>query len=112
VVPEEELNAAPPQQRIRTIDQLVAEMRRIATHGYAKVDEEFEEGLVGVSAPVRDFRGQIVAAINVSAPKGRFGHKLDAGGATTAAVAQQLSRELGHNPRETRPRGPHRGRTE
>lgn len=110
--PEEELATAPPQQRIRTIDHLVAELSWIRAHGYAKVDEEFEEGLVGVSAPVRDFRGQIVAAINVSAPKGRFGHKLDVGGAATAAVAQQLSRELGHDPRDTRGRGPHRGRAE
>jgi DNA-binding IclR family transcriptional regulator len=103
--PEEELRAAPPQQRIRTVDQLVAELAWITAHGYAKVDEEFEEGLVGVSAPVRDFRGQIVAAVNVSAPKGRFGHKLDAGGAATAAVAQQLSRELGHRPPGVSPQG-------
>jgi DNA-binding IclR family transcriptional regulator len=100
--PEEELRAAPPPQRIRSLDQLLAEVAWIRAHGYAKVDEEFEEGVVGVSAPVRDFRGKIVAAINVSAPKGRFGHRLDAAGAATAAMAQRLSTELGHRGRDGR----------
>jgi IclR family transcriptional regulator, KDG regulon repressor len=63
--------------------------------GYATVDEEFEPGLVGASAPVRDFTGRIVAAINVSAPKVRVGRDLTAIGVATKLAAQQLSTQLG-----------------
>ncbi|TFC01602.1 IclR family transcriptional regulator [Cryobacterium adonitolivorans] len=74
---------------------LKSEMRRIRQRGYAVVDEEFETGVVGVSAPVYDFRQTIVAAINVSAPKPRMGAHLDEAGALTARVAAELSAQLG-----------------
>jgi IclR family transcriptional regulator, KDG regulon repressor len=62
--------------------------------GYAVVDGEFEPGLVGAAAPVRDFRDRIVAAINVSGPKFRLGDRLDAAGTEVRQAAQELSREL------------------
>ncbi|GAB3404384.1 IclR family transcriptional regulator [Schumannella luteola] len=74
---------------------LLAEIGRVRQTGYAKVDEEFEVGVVGVSAPVRDFRGTIVAALNISAPKSRLGRHLDEAGRLTAKVADELSRALG-----------------
>jgi IclR family transcriptional regulator, KDG regulon repressor len=64
------------------------------------VDEEFEAGLVGVAAPVRDFRGRIVAALNVSAPRFRLGRRLDAAGREVRAAADALSERLGWNARE------------
>lgn len=81
------------------IDHLLREVAAIRKRGFAAVDEEFEDGVVGVSAPVRDFRGMVVAAINVSAPKGRLGGHLDEAGRRTLAVARELSAELGHQPR-------------
>ena len=74
---------------------LKREVARIRTSGYATVDEEFEKGVVGVSAPVFDFRGSIIAAINVSAPKTRLGSHLNEAGALAARVAAELSVELG-----------------
>lgn len=65
-------------------------------HGYAIADEEFEPGLVAVAAPVRDFRGAIVAALNVSAPKFRFEGRVDEAGTTVKAVADDVSAELGY----------------
>ncbi|MGN6333815.1 MAG: IclR family transcriptional regulator [Motilibacteraceae bacterium] len=107
--PEELLAEASARQRIRTHADLAREVAWIRRHGYAKVDEEFEEGLVGVSAPVRDFRGQLVAAINVSAPRGRLGDRLDAAGRLTAAAAVELSVELGWpRPQAPAPRGSQR----
>ncbi len=70
--------------------------------GYAMVDEEFEPGLVAVAAPVRDFRGRIVAALNVSAPKFRLGHRLEAAGREVKAAADDLSRLLGRGADEWR----------
>ena len=63
--------------------------------GYALVDEEFEPGLVAAAAPVRDFSGSIVAALNVSAPKFRFARRLRASGETVKGAADELSRRLG-----------------
>ncbi|HEY0572825.1 MAG TPA: IclR family transcriptional regulator [Pseudonocardia sp.] len=80
---------------IRTEEDLYRELARVRRHGYAMVDEEFEEGVVGVSAPVYDFRRQLAAAINVSAPKGRLGHRLREAGELTRAAAGELSEALG-----------------
>jgi len=71
---------------------------RIATarkRGFALVDEEFEVGLVAAAAPVRDFGGRIVAALNVSAPKFRFAKALQPAGGQVKAAADNLSRSLG-----------------
>jgi len=65
--------------------------------GYAAVDGEFEPGLVGAAAPVRDFRGRIVAALNVSGPKFRLGETLDAAGVEVRRAASELSEQLGQS---------------
>lgn len=85
----------PPGELLVTdFESLVAEIRRIRERGFAMVDEEFETGVVGVSAPVRGADGQIVAAINISAPKGRLGDRLEAAGMLTARVAEEMSTQL------------------
>jgi IclR family transcriptional regulator, KDG regulon repressor len=63
--------------------------------GFAIIDEEFELGLVAASAPVRSFRGEVVAALNVSGPKFRLGSRLPFAGQAIKAAADQLSSELG-----------------
>ncbi|MEV6841535.1 IclR family transcriptional regulator C-terminal domain-containing protein, partial [Streptomyces sp. NPDC051133] len=91
------MQEAPATQRLRTVDALVNELRLIRTMGYAKIDGELEEGLVGVSAPVRDFRGRLIAAVNVGAPRNRLQNQLDAAGRLTLRCATQLSRTLGYS---------------
>lgn len=66
--------------------------------GVAVSDEEFEVGLVAVAAPVRNARGAIVAALNVSAPKFRLGAGLEPAARHVLAAATSLSAELGHRP--------------
>jgi len=78
----------------RDVDDLLARLHRARRSGYAIADEEFETGLVAVAAPVRDFRGHVVAALNISAPKFRLGHNLDSAGLHVKAAAAQLSRAL------------------
>ncbi|WP_020498594.1 IclR family transcriptional regulator [Sciscionella marina] len=75
-------------------DTVLARLAKARDRGYALVDEEFEEGLVATAAPVRDFRGRIVAALNVSAPKFRIGRELDTIGRMVRAAAEQLSVSL------------------
>ena len=79
----------------RSARQLHERIVAARARGFALVDEEFEAGLVGVAAPVRDFRGRIVAALNVSAPKFRFAQKLPRAGKRVKAAADELSASLG-----------------
>jgi DNA-binding IclR family transcriptional regulator len=63
--------------------------------GYAAVREESEAGLVAAAAPVRDHRGRIIAAVNISAPAFRFEPRLTAAGERLLAVAEELSLSVG-----------------
>ena len=73
-LPPERLDAyleqtALPAYTVRTITSPAAlriEVERVRARGWAMVDQEFEEGLRSMAAPVRDAAGQVVAAINLS----------------------------------------------
>ncbi|WP_343924886.1 IclR family transcriptional regulator [Rhodoglobus aureus] len=80
--------------KVTDAESLIREIELIRSRGYATVDEEFEIGVVGVSAPVYDFRGNLVAALNVSAPKARLGGHLDEAGTFVARVAREFSAAL------------------
>ncbi|GAA4578245.1 IclR family transcriptional regulator C-terminal domain-containing protein [Planotetraspora phitsanulokensis] len=45
---------------------LRAELDRVKAQGWAMVDQELEEGLRSIAAPIRDRGGRVVAAVNVS----------------------------------------------
>ena len=79
----------------RTLEELFERIRSARARGFAIVDEEFEPGLVAAGAPIRDFRGRIVAAVNVSGPKFRFGAQLEAAGESVKAAADELSQRVG-----------------
>jgi IclR family KDG regulon transcriptional repressor len=80
----------------RTIAEFYARIEAARARGYALVDEEFEPGLVAAAAPVRDFRGHVVAALNASGPKFRLGPHLDETGRAVAAAAGRISEALGY----------------
>ena len=50
---------------------LRAELSTIREQGWALVDQELEEGLRSVAAPIRDADGRAIAAVNVSTHAGR-----------------------------------------
>jgi IclR family transcriptional regulator, KDG regulon repressor len=85
----------------RNARQLYERIAAARACGFALVDEEFEAGLVAVAAPVRDFGGRVVAALNVSAPKFRFATKLLRAGEQVKAAAEELSAALGWDARAT-----------
>lgn len=86
---------APDRLLVRDLDTLHVELARIRQCGYAISDAELEDGVVAASAPVREASGRILAALNVSAPKSRLGHRLDELGRFVAHCARTLSGELG-----------------
>ncbi|HEY7226279.1 MAG TPA: IclR family transcriptional regulator C-terminal domain-containing protein [Micromonosporaceae bacterium] len=51
--------------------RLRSELRRIRRDGYALVDQELEQGLRSVAAPIRDGQRRVVAAVNLSAHASR-----------------------------------------
>lgn len=79
------------------VDELARRIAAARRRGFAVADEEFEPGLVAAGAPVRDFRGAIVAAINVSGPKFRLADGLEAAGQAVKAAADRVSALLGRS---------------
>lgn len=53
-------------------DELRAIIDAAGRQGYAIVDQELEEGLRAIAAPIRDSSGAVTAAINVSAHASRY----------------------------------------
>ena len=78
-------------------ERLRGEVKLAREQGYAVDNEEFHEGSLCLAAPVRDYRGEIIAAASLSIAK-----TLAAGGQLSRFVdvirdaANQISRELGH----------------
>jgi IclR family pca regulon transcriptional regulator len=56
---------------ITSATALRRELRKIRAQGWALVDQELEEGLRSIAAPIRDADGQVIAAVNVSTHAGR-----------------------------------------
>lgn len=75
-------------------DDFLARLHEARGLGYALVEEEFEAGLVAAAAPVRDFRGRVIAALNVSGPQYRMGPELDRAGRVTLNAARRISRAM------------------
>jgi DNA-binding IclR family transcriptional regulator len=73
-------------------DRVLAEVRR---RGWAQSVAEREPGVASVSAPVRDGRGVVVAAISVSGPVDRMGRQPGARwAADLLAASEELTRRL------------------
>lgn len=53
-------------------EKLAAEIAAIRLRGHAVVDQEFELGLRTISVPLKNYRGEVLAAINVSAQASRM----------------------------------------
>ncbi len=80
------------------VADLLDRLRLAREQGYAVIDEEHEIGLVAAAAPVRDFRGRTIAALNISAPKFRLGRHLREVGEQVMAAANHLSEQLNSRP--------------
>ncbi|OBK74121.1 IclR family transcriptional regulator [Mycobacterium sp. 1274761.0] len=73
-------------------DRTLAEVRK---RGWAQSVAEREPGVASVSAPVRDGRGQVIAAVSVSGPIDRIGRRPGARwAADLVAAADALTRRL------------------
>jgi DNA-binding IclR family transcriptional regulator len=78
--------------------QLKAELKLIRRRGYAMDDEEIEEGLRCIGAPVMDYSGRIIAAMGIAGPVFRLSEeRIPAVAQSVVEAAKGLSIELGYN---------------
>ncbi len=77
------------------LDSLLGELRKVREQGYAMDEGEREDGVLCLAAPVRDFAGQVAAAVSVSGPSSRLSGRVDFLVRAACACAENVSRELG-----------------
>src|SRR5262249_8986031 len=77
------------------VEEVLARLHAARRRGFAVVSEEFETGHVAAAAPVRDFRGRVVAAGNGSAPKFRLGRSLAAAGGEGEGAGGRVAAAVG-----------------
>lgn len=82
----------------RTAEELLQRLHDARAQGFALADGEFDPELSAAGAPVRDFRGRIVAALNVSAPSYRLRDRLSWSGQQVVAAAAHLSQAIASTP--------------
>jgi len=104
-LPEEELEELVRRHGLRaytphtitTLVELKRELARVRERGYAVDNEEFEEGLKCIGAPVRDYSGQVVASISIAGPAFRLTEeRIPVLAHSVQEVARELSEELGY----------------
>src|SRR5262245_14515665 len=82
---------------ITTPAQLKSELQLIRERGYALDNEEYEEGLKCIGAPVRDYTGNVIASIGIAGVGFRLTEeKIPALSELVKGVALDLSIELGN----------------
>lgn len=83
---------------IADFDQLMAEIKRVRTQGYAIDDEEHELGVRCVAAPVYGLGGRTVAAISVAGPASRLTHeRIQEIIPLLKTIASNVSRRMGYS---------------
>lgn len=79
----------------RTVEEVYDRIEASRERGYVIADEEFEQGLIAIAAPVRDGHGRIVASLNISAPRFRFADRAIDAAEQVRAEADRMSWALG-----------------
>ncbi len=83
-------------------EDLVTTLQHIREDGFAIDDEEYEQGIRSVAAPVYDYENKITAAISVSGPTNRMNYqKINHIKKYVIESAQEISKVLGHIPAGT-----------
>ena len=56
---------------VTDLDALMARVRQVRQQGWCLVDQELEEGLISLAAPITNRAGETVAALNISGQANR-----------------------------------------
>jgi DNA-binding IclR family transcriptional regulator len=95
---------------ITDAERLWQEIEQVRRKGVAYDDGEFDPELRCIAVPVRDFSGQVVAALGLAAQAGRMSvPRMEHAAAELAGAAARLSAELGWRAALAGPAAPVRG---
>lgn len=90
------------EHTITDAQRLKAALEAVRAQGYAIDDEEFQTGGFCISAPLRDYRGVVVAAVSVSLAKAQADERRIADVTSKVlATAAKISNALGHGTVQT-----------
>lgn len=95
-----------PRRTAKTIidgARLKTHLQTVRAEGYALDDEEHSDGVRCVAAPIRDMRGEIVAAISISAPAVRVTQEVayQSMRPLVVATASKIANQLGYQPTQS-----------
>ncbi len=99
----ERLAMRPPEALTRrtltSIDEIVEKIHEVREQGWSLIDQELEEGLVSLSAPIYGKNGRAVAALNISGQANRTSAKKMQANMLPALLeaSRDISRLLGFN---------------
>jgi DNA-binding IclR family transcriptional regulator len=81
--------------------RLKEELSKVREQGFAEDNEEIEDGLCCIAAPIRNYQGIVIAAISVSIPAFRMsGTKKEQMKRIVIEKAQRISMQLGYGVKE------------
>lgn len=81
---------------LTTLAELKAELARIRQQGYAFDEIEHEENVRCVAAPVRDYRGIVIAGVSVTGRADEFTRqRAETAAEEVIAIAREISRRMG-----------------
>ena len=88
------------RKTLSSASELKANLRQIAARGYAVDDQEREDGVRCVAAPVRDRAGKVIAALSIAGPSSRVTkERVFELARHVMRAAGQISAALGYHPR-------------
>jgi DNA-binding IclR family transcriptional regulator len=83
--------------------ELELHLESVRAQGYALNDEEIYQGVRALAAPVRDYSGEVVAAVGFLGPATRITlERIPQLAEAVVAVAEEISRQAGHSHQDQR----------
>lgn len=91
-------NKLPPitNHTITDIHKLLTVLNEYRQQGWTRDIEEHNAGVSCAGAPIRDYRGEIIAAISSVWTRNKSGHEIDDLGLVLKETADEISRHLGY----------------
>ncbi|MEZ2387981.1 IclR family transcriptional regulator [bacterium RCC_150] len=80
------------------VEDFLTRLREARARGYSVVDEEAEPGLYSLAVPIRDFKSEVVAALQIVGPKTRLEPRREGHAAKLLSWGRWLEAALGHAP--------------
>lgn len=82
---------------ITTKSELIGQVKKVKLKGWSVDDEEYDQGIRCIAAPVLDYRGKVIAAISISGSSSALPHERDSEtGGIVAETALKISNRLGY----------------